>query len=69
MNMAEKAKFNKDMTIMEAIKQNPAVGGVLTSKGMHCLGCAVAHGETLEQAAEVHSLNLKELMKELNALK
>jgi hybrid cluster-associated redox disulfide protein len=67
--MAEKAKFNKDMTIMEAIKLNPAVGGVLMSKGMHCLGCVIAHGETIEQASEVHGLDLKELLKEMNALK
>jgi hybrid cluster-associated redox disulfide protein len=67
--MSEKSKFNKDMTIMEAIKFNPAVGEVLMSKGMHCLGCVIAHGETIEQAAEVHGLDLKELMKELNALK
>lgn len=67
--MTEKSMFNKDMTIMVAIKLDPAVAGVLMSKGMHCLGCAVAHGETLEQAADVHGLDLKELMKELNALK
>jgi hybrid cluster-associated redox disulfide protein len=33
---------------------------------MHCLGCVIAQGETLEQAAEVHGLNPDELIKELN---
>ena len=54
------------MTIAEAIKLKPEIAGILMSKGMHCLGCVIAQGETLEQAAEVHGLNPDELLKELN---
>jgi hybrid cluster-associated redox disulfide protein len=66
--MAEKVILNKDMTIAQAIKLKPAIAGVLMLKGMHCLGCAIAQGETIEQAAEVHGLNADELLKELNEL-
>ena len=66
--MAESIKLTKDMTMAEAIKKKPSIGGFLMSKGMHCLGCSIAHGETIEQAAEVHGMDPEELIKELNAL-
>ncbi|MDI6731012.1 MAG: DUF1858 domain-containing protein [Candidatus Margulisbacteria bacterium] len=59
--------ITKDMTIAEALKLKPAIAQVLMAKGMHCLGCVVAQGETIEQAAEVHGLAADELLAELNA--
>jgi hybrid cluster-associated redox disulfide protein len=63
--MAEK-KITKDMTIAEALKYKPQIAAILMSKGMHCLGCIIAQGETIEQAADVHGINVEELLKELN---
>lgn len=63
--MAEK-KIGKDMTIAEALKLKPGIAPVLLGKGMHCLGCAIAQGETIEQAAEVHGLEVEQLLTELN---
>ena len=40
--------------IIEGDVNIEAVANVLTSVGMHCLGCAIAHGETVGEAAEVH---------------
>jgi len=59
-------QIKKDMTIAEALKLKPSVVEILLSKGMHCFGCAIAQGETVEQAAEVHGLNVDELIAELN---
>jgi hybrid cluster-associated redox disulfide protein len=59
-------KLTQNMTIAEALKLKPKIAAILMSKGMHCLGCVIAQGETLEQAAEVHGLDLPELMVELN---
>ncbi len=67
--MADKIKINKDMTIAEALKANPAIAAILMSKGMHCLGCVIAQGETIEQAAEVHGIDVGELMNEINEAK
>jgi len=67
--MAEKTVLNKEMPIAEAIKLKPQIAGLLMSKGMHCLGCVIAQGETIGQAAEVHGLNPDELIKELNEQK
>jgi hybrid cluster-associated redox disulfide protein len=36
---------------------------------MHCLGCSIAHGETLEQAAQVHGLEANRLIEEINLAK
>lgn len=59
-------KITKDMTIAEALKLKPQIAAVLMSKGMHCLGCVIAQGETVGQAAEVHGMDAEELIKELN---
>jgi hybrid cluster-associated redox disulfide protein len=62
----DQPKITGQMTIAEALKQKPAIAAVLMSKGMHCLGCVIAQGETIEQAAEVHGIALEELLEELN---
>jgi len=65
--MAEN-QITKDTTIAEAIKIKPQIAPILMSKGMHCLGCVIAHGETVAQAAEVHGLDADQLIKELNEI-
>lgn len=59
-------KITKDMTMAEALKLKPQIAAILMSKGMHCLGCVIAQGETIEQAAEVHGLDVDKLVEELN---
>jgi len=61
-----KTKITKKMTIAEAFKLRPEIAPILMTKGMHCLGCVIAQGETIEQAADVHGLDVDQLMKELN---
>ena len=62
------ARFTKDMTIGEALRLDMNVAPVLMEIGMHCLGCPSAQGETMEEAAMVHGLEVDELMAKLNAL-
>lgn len=52
--------------IIEGDVNIEAVANVLTSVGMHCLGCAIAHGETVGEAAEVHNVDVNELIARLN---
>ncbi len=54
------------MTVAEAMKIKPGIAPILMAKGMHCLGCIIAQGETVEQAADVHGRDVEELIKELN---
>ena len=62
------ADITKDMTIGEALRTNPDIAPVLMEIGMHCLGCPSAQGESLEEAAMVHGMNIDELMAQIAAL-
>lgn len=60
------AKITKDTTVHDAIQINPAAAEILVSYGMHCLGCAMARGETISDAAAVHNANIDEMLVKLN---
>lgn len=62
-------EITKQTTIYEALNINPACAEVLKSMGMHCLGCALARGETVEQAAATHNVDADELIKKMNEAK
>ena len=59
-------KITANTTIFEALQINPKAGEILMSVGMHCLGCALAHGETVDEAAQVHGADLDALLERLN---
>lgn len=62
------ADITKDMTIGEILRTNPDVAPILMNAGMHCLGCPSAQGESLEEAAMVHGMNIDDLMAQIAAL-
>ncbi|MBQ2770364.1 MAG: DUF1858 domain-containing protein [Clostridia bacterium] len=59
-------EITKDMTIMDVIKVDEGIADILMSAGMHCLGCAMAHGESVEQAAAVHGIDADALVNAIN---
>ena len=60
--------ITKEMTIGEILQTNPDVAPILMEAGMHCLGCPSAQGESLEEAAIVHGMDIDDLMKKIAAL-
>ncbi|MCR8743824.1 DUF1858 domain-containing protein [Romboutsia lituseburensis] len=58
--------ITKDTIIADIIKSNPNAPQILMSFGMGCIGCPSAQMETLEQACEIHGLNLDEIIEKLN---
>ena len=58
--------ITKDMNIMEIIRQDEEIADLLMAAGMHCLGCVMAHGETLEEACEVHGIDADKLTALIN---
>ena len=58
----------KEMTIADALEQGnkDAIAEALMGFGMHCFGCAMASGETVEQAAAVHGVDVDEMVAALN---
>jgi len=59
--------INKDTKIGEIIENAPEKAELLLEAGMHCFGCPASQAETLEEACEVHGIDVEELVKKLNA--
>ena len=59
-------KITAATIIVDALDINPNAGEILMRYGMHCLGCAIAHGETVGEAAQVHGADLDKMLEELN---
>ena len=58
-------RITKNTTIGYLLRMDPEIGNVLSSIGMHCLGCPSSQRETLEQAAEVHGLDPDDLVEDI----
>ncbi len=63
----EKKVITKDTLIADIVNINPESVEILQRYGMHCLGCALAHMETLGEAVNAHGAELDKLLAELNA--
>ena len=60
------AKITENTLIAECLEINPNAVEILLVAGMHCFGCAMAHGETIAEAVAVHGEDLKALLDKLN---
>ena len=65
-NTTQKVKFDKNSTLGEVLSKKPDAEAILLGFGMHCFGCPVTQFETLEEAAMVHGVDLKYLLKKVN---
>lgn len=63
-------EITKNMLIYDLLQcdNKEAIAEELMSIGMHCLGCAMARGETIEEAAMVHGVDVDELVKKLKEI-
>ena len=48
--------------ISDMLQIDPGIAAVLMASGMHCVGCPASQGETLEEAAMVHGMDIDQLM-------
>lgn len=60
------AKITKDMIIADIIAVDQGIIPILMESGMHCIGCPSSQGETLEEAAFVHGMDIDELVNRIN---
>lgn len=58
-------RITKDTRIGELLEVFPEAGNILTEMGLHCLGCPSSRNETLEQAAEVHDMDVDDMIEDL----
>ena len=60
-------KFKKTDLISFVLENHPNAEEILTSFGLHCIYCPCAQMESLEEACQVHELDVEALLKALNA--
>lgn len=60
-------KFSKETKIGELLQEAPEKAEILQEAGMHCLGCPASQAETLEEACEVHGIDVEKLLEKINA--
>lgn len=60
------AQITKDTIIADIIGIDQGTIPLLMDAGMHCIGCPSAQGESLEEAAMVHGIEVDELVNAIN---
>ena len=60
-------EISRDTMISEILTNAPEAMPVFQNIGMHCLGCALATAESLEQACAAHGVDPDEFIVELKA--
>jgi len=55
-------EITRETLISEIVDKAPQAMPVFQSIGMHCMGCALASGENLEQACAVHGVDPDEFI-------
>lgn len=58
--------ITKDMIISEVLDMNRGTVPIFFKNGLHCLGCVMASGETIEEACMVHNIDCDKLLDEIN---
>ncbi len=64
--MKKKAKITKTMTIGKVLSIDENLATILMGFGLHCFGCPMSQAETLEEAAEVHGVDVDMIVEKLN---
>jgi len=60
--------ITKEMKIEEVIQKHPETVEIFMKYGFHCLGCASASFENIEDGATVHGIDIEKFIKELNEI-
>ncbi len=61
------AQISKDTIIGDILTIAPETAPLFLEIGMHCLGCAMSSGETVEEACAVHGVDTDAFLAKLNA--
>ncbi len=56
----------KDMIIADVLNLDRGTVPIFFKNGLHCLGCVMASGESIEEACAVHGIDTETLIVELN---
>ena len=59
--------ITKEMSITDIVVNHPETVPVFRAFGMGCIGCMAARFENLGQGADVHGIDVDQLVADLNA--
>ncbi len=57
--------ISKKDNIIDVINDYPAAIEVLQNHGVHCVGCMLAHSESLEEGLAAHGMDVDAVIKEI----
>lgn len=60
-------RVEKDTIISEIVSGAPETMPLFREIGMHCMGCAMAAGENIEEACGAHGVDVNSFLEKLNA--
>ncbi|MBD3248639.1 DUF1858 domain-containing protein [Candidatus Woesearchaeota archaeon] len=59
-------KISKKDKISEVVEKHPESAEVFMEEGMHCLGCAAAHFENIEEGCAAHGIDADKVVEKIN---
>ena len=60
------AMITKDTIIGEILDMDATTAPYFLEMGMHCLGCPMSRGESIEEACEVHGVKCEDIVAKIN---
>lgn len=59
-------EITKDMKIGDILALNELIAPFLMQNGLGCVSCSASSAESLEEACELHGINVEDLAEDLN---
>ncbi|MBR5872927.1 MAG: DUF1858 domain-containing protein [Oscillospiraceae bacterium] len=60
-------QVNKDSIIGDVLDYDKDTGKFFLEMGMHCLGCPMSRGESIEEACQVHNVKCEDIVAKINS--
>ena len=58
--------ITKDMNLKELLRKYPDTARIFAAYGIGCIGCSLAHYETIEQGISAHGIDVNDFLKDVN---
>lgn len=59
-------RITRETVIGDILEVDEGAAKFFMDMGMHCLGCPASRGETVEQACDVHGVDVDKFLEEIN---
>ena len=59
-------RITRETVIGDILEVDEGAAKFFVDMGMHCLGCPASRGETVEQACDVHGVDVDKFLEDIN---